>query len=231
MLTKNLAFTRLSEKGISMSDRLIHQNQPVLASGTVLENAQGAVILLHGRGSTAQSILGLAAELPQESIAYLAPQAAHQTWYPNSGFIPIEANEPYVSSAFQTISNLLVQITDAGIAPDRVILGGFSQGACLAAEFVARHPKRYGGLFVLSGALLGPPDSPRHYTGSLDGTPILVAGCDRDSWVTEQQLRLTAQVMQELGGKVHLEIQPGTDHTVRQTEIAYINDTLFQTFR
>jgi predicted esterase len=216
----------MNEKELSMADRQIHQNQPVLTYGTALNDARVAVILLHGRGGTAQSILGLAAQLPQEKIAYLAPQAANQTWYPNSGFIPIEANEPYVSSAFQTVVNLLAQITAAGIAGDKVVLGGFSQGACLAAEFVARHPQRYGGLFVLSGALLGPPDSPRQYAGSLEGTPVFVAGVDHDPWVTERQLRLTGQVLEEMGGSVHVEVQPGAEHTIRTMEIAHVSNMI-----
>ena len=214
-----------------MIDPQFHQNQTVLTYGTDLNDAQMAVILLHGRGSTAQSILGLAPHLPQEKIAYLAPQATHQTWYPNSGFIPIDANEPYVSSAFQRIADLLAQITGAGIAADKIVLGGFSQGACLVAEFVARHPLRYGGVFVFSGALMGPPDSSRAYSGSLDDTPVLVSGHDQDSWVTAKQLRLTGQVLEELGADVRVEIQPGTDHGIRQTEIAYASSMIYQACR
>jgi len=209
-----------------MSDQHVHQGQPIVTYGTPLHDAEAAVILMHGRGSTAQSILTLAEHLPHESMAYLAPQAANQTWYPNSGFIPIEANEPFVSSAFQTITDLIEQITSAGITTDRIVLGGFSQGACLAAEYVARHPQGYGGLFVLSGALLGPPDMPRQYTGSLADVPVYVAGSDHDSWVTEQQLRLTGRILQDLGAAVHVEVQPGTQHTVRHTEIAYVHDML-----
>jgi predicted esterase len=209
-----------------MSDRRIHQNQPVFTSGAALNDAQVAVILLHGRGSTAQAMLGWAAQWPQGKTAYLAPQAAHQTWYPNSGFIPIEANEPYVSSAFQTIVDILAHITDSGVTADKVVLGGFSQGACLAAEFAARHPRRYGGLFVLSGALMGPPDAAREYSGSLEGTPVFVAGSDHDTWVTEKQLRLTGQVLRELGGTVTVEVQPGTEHTIRQAEIAHVRNMI-----
>jgi phospholipase/carboxylesterase len=209
-----------------MDDQRIHQDQPVFTYGAALKNAQVAVILLHGRGSTAQAMLGLAAQLPQEKTAYLAPQAAHQTWYPNSGFIPIEANEPYVSSAFQTVVDILAHITDSGVAADKVVLGGFSQGACLAAEFAARHPQRYGGLFVLSGALMGPPDAAREYSGSLDGTRVFVAGSDHDSWVTEKQLRLTGQVLRALGGTVTVEVQPGTEHTIRQAEIAHVSNMI-----
>jgi predicted esterase len=205
-----------------------HQDQPLFTAGTPLNEAEVAVILLHGRSSTAQSILSLAAHLPQESTAYLAPQAANQTWYPNSGFIPLEANEPYVSSAFQMLTERLAWVSEAGIPTDRIVLGGFSQGACLAAEFVARHPQRYGGLFVLSGALMGPPDMARQYTGSLDGTPVYVGGADRDAWVTEQQLRLTGDVLQELGGAVRVEVQSDTQHTVRQNEIAHVRDMIAQ---
>lgn len=205
-----------------MAAQLIHQNQPVFSAGASLAGAQATAVLMHGRGGAAQDILALARHLPQEGIAYLAPQAANHTWYPNSGFIPIEANEPYVSSAFDTIAGLLARIADAGIAPDKIVLGGFSQGACVAAEFAARHPRRYGGLFVLSGALLGPVDMPREYPGSLDGTPVFVGGADRDSWVTESQLRLTAQILGELGADVRLEVRSGAEHTIRQTEIAQV---------
>ena len=209
-----------------MTDQSIHQGQPVASYGAALRDAQAAVILLHGRGSSAQSILALAAQLPQHRIAYLAPQAANYTWWPNSGFIPLESNEPYVSSAFQAVADLLARVAAAGIPAGRTLLGGFSQGACLAAEFAARNPRRYGGLFVLSGALLGPPDMPRHYAGTLDGTPVFIAGCERDPWVTEQQLRLTGRVLQELGGSVQVAIQPGSEHTIRPTEVTALRDMI-----
>jgi len=205
-----------------MSLQAIHERLPVLEAGASLAGADIAVILLHGRGATAQSMIGLAEILPQERIAYLAPQAANQTWYPFSGFDPLERNEPFVSSAFQTVDDLITRLIDGGIPADRIVLGGFSQGACLASEYVARNPRRYGGLIVLSGALMGPVDSPRDYSGSLDGTPVLISGADRDSWVTETQLRLTAQVMESLGGAVDIEIYPGAEHTIRESEIAHV---------
>ncbi len=209
-----------------MPEQHPHQDQPVFTQGAALDEAEVAVILLHGRGSTAESILRLAAHFPQGGIAYLAPQAANQTWYPHSGFLPLEANEPYVSSAFQALADVLAQVEDAGIPTRQIVLGGFSQGACLAAEFVARHPRRYGGLFVLSGALLGPPDMPRAYSGSLDGTPVYIGGGDHDPWVTAEQLRLTGRLLQDLGGAVTVEVQPGREHTVRQTEIVQVSRML-----
>jgi predicted esterase len=201
----------------------IHETQPVFSTGAALDEAQGAVILLHGRGASAESILSLAEYLPQDGLAYLAPQAAGRTWYPYSGFSPMETNEPYVSSAFQTLATLLDQVSESGIPPERIVLGGFSQGACLVSEYVARHVKRYGGLFMLSGALMGPEDSPRSYSGALDGTPVFIGGCDHDPWVTEAQMRRSAQVLGQLGGVVEIEIQPGAEHTVRQSEIDHIH--------
>ncbi len=205
---------------------MIHQNQALLAAGTALDKAQAAVVLLHGRGSSAHDILSLAAYLPQDGIAYLAPQAANHTWYPNSGFMPIEANEPYVSSAFQTLDDLLDRIETAGISAEHIALGGFSQGACLSSEYVARHAQRYGGLIVFSGALMGPLDSPRDYSGSLEGTPVYIGGCTQDPWVQEAQMRLTAEVLQQLGGSVDIDIQPGAEHTVRENDIAAARDLI-----
>ncbi|MBZ0292568.1 MAG: phospholipase [Anaerolineae bacterium] len=209
-----------------MPTQPIHENKPVLTYGTPLNEAQTVVILVHGRGATAESILSLANYLPQEGVAYLAPQAANNTWYPNSGFGPLESNEPFVSSAFQTLTNLIAHVTEAGITPQQLLIGGFSQGACLASEFVARNADRYGGLFMLSGALMGPLDMSRDYAGSLDGTPVFIGGCDHDSWVAEPQMRMSARVLEQLGGTVTIEIQPGFEHTIRETEIDHVRQMI-----
>lgn len=206
-----------------MSTQVIHETQPVLTSGTPLNEAQAVVILVHGRGANAQSILSLANYLPQEGITYLAPQAANNTWYPYSGFGPIESNEPYVSSAFQTLANLLYHVAEAGIAPEQTLIGGFSQGACLGSEFAARNAQRYGGLFMLSGALMGPLDMPRDYQGSLGDTPVFIGGCDHDPWVSEPQMRMSAEVLEQLGGTVTIEIHPGSEHTIRDSEIEHVS--------
>ncbi len=196
-----------------------HAGQPVLSRGAQLESAKAAVVLLHGRGAEAGDMLELVRNLPGGEVAYLAPQAGGRTWYPHSGFVPIERNEPWMSSAFGVLDALLARARDAGIPDERVVIGGFSQGACLASEYAARHPRRYGGLFVLSGALMGPPDSPRDYPGSLARTPVFVAGCDGDSWVSEAQLRMTAEALQRLGAEVGLEIAAGGQHTIRGSEL------------
>lgn len=206
--------------------QMSHQEQALRHAGTALADADAAVIMMHGRGTSAESILSLSSHLPQEGVAYLAPQAANHTWYPNSGFGPIESNQPWVSSAFQVLHDLLDQIAEAGIPPEKTIVGGFSQGACLTSEFVARHARRYGGLFVLSGALMGPPDMPRSYEGSLDGTPVYITGINQDPWVSEAQMQLTADMLGKMDADVTIEIRLGSQHTVRDYEVAKVHDMI-----
>ena len=157
-----------------------HENQPILRAGRPLAEAQAALILVHGRGATAASILELADYLPHPAMAYLAPQAAGNTWYPYSFLMPMEQNEPHLSSALARLASLLGDVARAGIPAERVVLAGFSQGACLASEFVARHAQRYGGLLVFSGGLIGPPGTPRAYEGTLAGTPVFLGCSDVD---------------------------------------------------
>src|SRR6266705_2163923 len=149
-----------------------HQGQPVLTAGEPLDKARAAMIMVHGRGASAEDILGLAAELNQPGFAYLAPQAAGYSWYPNSFLAPIASNEPGLSSGLAVIASILNQLTEAGISPERTILLGFSQGTCLSLEFAARHARRYGGIVGLSGGLIGPEGTPRNYPGPFDGTPV-----------------------------------------------------------
>ncbi len=196
-----------------------HENGPLLAMGQPLEAAAGALILLHGRGATAESILELAPYLSHPGLAYLAPQADELTWYPHSFLMPTERNEPYLSAALARVAAVAAQAEAAGIPPARLIVGGFSQGACLAAEFVARHARRYGGLIALSGGLIGPPGTPRDYAGSLAGTPIFIGCSDRDPHIPVERVRETAGVLARLGGQVDERIYPGLGHTINQDEI------------
>src|SRR6266699_3571677 len=146
-----------------------HQGQPVLTAGEALEKARAAMIMIHGRGASAEDILELAGELKQPGFAFLAPQARGYTWYPNSFLAPIESNEPGLSSGLAVIASLLAKLAQAGIPPERTILLGFSQGACLSLEFAARNARRYGGVVGLSGGLFGPDGTPRDYPGTFDG--------------------------------------------------------------
>ncbi|MEP7198505.1 MAG: alpha/beta hydrolase, partial [Chloroflexota bacterium] len=154
----------------------IHQGQPVLTAGEPLDRARAAMVMAHGRGATAESILALANELPSNGFAFLAPQAAGNSWWPLRFMEPIAGNEPAMSSAMTVIADLLARVSAAGIPPERTILLGFSQGACLVVEFAARNARRYGGVACLSGGLVGPDSTPRDYAGALDGTPVFL-GC------------------------------------------------------
>ncbi len=145
-----------------------HQGQPILRAGEPLNQAQAAMVMVHGRGATAENILDLTVELDQPGFVYLAPQAAGNTWYPQSFLAPLASNEPGLSSGLAAIANVLAQVAQAGIPLERTMLLGFSQGACLALEFVARNARRYGGVAGLSGGLIGPDGTPRDYPGSLE---------------------------------------------------------------
>jgi predicted esterase len=204
----------------------LHQSQPVLHTGTALEQARAAMILVHGRGASADSILTLASELERPDLAYLAPQAAGGTWYPQRFTAPLSANEPWLSSALQRVDELVQYVAQAGIAHERIVLLGFSQGACLALEYAARNARRYGGLVGLSGGLIGPDDTPRNYAGSLDGTPVFLGCSDVDFHIPKERVTESAAVLERLGGQVETRLYPGMEHTVNQDELAYVRSML-----
>ncbi len=196
-----------------------HQGQPLLYQGKLLNEAKTAMILVHGRGATAQSILELAAVLPHPEMVYLAPQAAGNTWYPYSFLAPIPQNQPGLNSGLQAVADAVAQVEAAGIPTEKIIIGGFSQGACLASEFVARHARRYGGLLLFSGGLIGPPGTPRDYDGLLDGTPVFVGCSDDDFHIPVERVEETVVTLQNLGAVVNKKIYPNMGHTIIQDEI------------
>ena len=199
-----------------------HANAPVLTAGRALDEATAAVILVHGRGGTASDILGLAHYFDRPHLAYLAPQAAGSTWYPYPFLAPLGANEPYLGSALAALAALLGRVSAGGIPPARTVLIGFSQGACLALEFAARHPQRYGGVAGLSGGLIGPPGVPRHDQGDLAGTPILLGCSDVDPHIPLTRVHESAAALQALGADVTTRIYPGLGHTINQDELTRV---------
>jgi phospholipase/carboxylesterase len=203
-----------------------HQSQPVLTTGEGIEHAKAAMVMIHGRGATADSILSLADELAHPDFAYLAPQAPGNTWYPNRFMTPIASNEPYLSSGLATISGILNRLSEAGIPHERTVLLGFSQGACLALEFAARHARRYGGVVGLSGGLIGPDGTPRNYPGSLAGTPVFLGCSDVDFHITRERVLHTADVLRGLGGEVTMRLYPNMGHTINQDEIDAVRDLM-----
>lgn len=197
-----------------------HRNQPVVSSGRDLQSASGALILLHGRGASAEDILSLGDELGSAEFAYLAPQAAGHTWYPHSFLSPLESNEPWLSSALELVGNIVERAIAAGTASDRIFIAGFSQGACLATEFVARNAKKYGGLIAFTGGLLGPEKTKFRYSGDLQGMPCFLGSGDPDPHVPWWRVKESAEELTKLGGTVTLRHYPGMPHTIREDEIA-----------
>ena len=196
-----------------------HQGQELLTSGKPLNESQSAIILIHGRGASAYDILELGCYLAPPEMAQLAPQAANSAWYPYSFLSPLAQNEPGLSSALHVVTGLVDQVEEVGIPAEKIIIGGFSQGACLASEFAARNARRYGGLLIFSGGLIGPPGTPRNYEGSLSGTPIFVGCSDVDFHIPLQRVEETAVLLAEIGGTVTKKIYPNMGHTINQDEI------------
>ncbi|MEO8973259.1 MAG: dienelactone hydrolase family protein [Ktedonobacteraceae bacterium] len=201
-----------------------HQGQPVLFSGEPLKTARAAMIMVHGRGASAEDILALAREFPAPGFAYLAPQAARHEWYPFSFMAPLESNEPGLSSGLAVIASLLSQVAEADIPAERTILLGFSQGACLSLEFAARNARHYGGVVGLSGGLIGPSGTPRDYPGSLEHTPIFLGCSDSDFHIPRPRVELSAQVLQQLGGNVTMRLYPNMGHIVNRDEVRMVRE-------
>jgi predicted esterase len=196
-----------------------HAGQPTLAAGPAPEQAVATLILVHGRGATAESILSLYAELGFGGLAALAPQAAGSTWYPHSFLAPLEANQPFLDSALRRLESLVADLLVRGVPSDRIALLGFSQGACLTLELTARHPRRYGAVMGLTGGLIGPPGTPRDYPGSLHGTPVFLGASDPDPHVPFERVRETEEVLARMGAAVELRRYPGMPHTVNDDEL------------
>ncbi len=199
-----------------------HEGQPLLTAGEPLDRATAAMVMVHGRGAAAEDILALAAEMNQSGFVYLAPQAAQNSWYPNSFLAPIQSNEPGLSSGLAVIASILAQLAEAGISAERTILLGFSQGACLSLEFAARNAQRYGGLVGLSGGLIGPDGTPRKYAGSLEGTPVFLGCSDADFHIPKERVEHSAEVLQRLGGNVTKRLYPHMGHTVIRDEVRFV---------
>lgn len=204
-----------------MNNQQLHQGQPVLTFGQPLEDAKGVMILVHGRGATANSILSLAELLYDPDLAYLAPQAAGNTWYPYSFLVAIKQNEPWLSSALQQLTDLCRQIANAGIPTSRLILAGFSQGACLVSEFVSRNAQQYGGVFVFSGGVIGPAGTVWASAGNLDQTPIFLGCSDNDSHIPQTRVLETAQLFRQMGGNVTVKLYPNIGHTIIEDELTH----------
>ena len=198
-----------------------HQQTKVVNAGAASEEAKGAIIMVHGRGANAESILTLANDFDNIGELHLAaPQASQNTWYPYSFLMPTEKNEPGLSSGLQAIFNIMTDLEEKGIPKEKIIFLGFSQGACLASDFVARHPAKYGGLISFSGGLIGDSVNAQNYSGNLEGMPYFTGCSDIDAHIPEERVHESAAVFEKLGADVNKKIYPGMPHTIIQDEIA-----------
>jgi phospholipase/carboxylesterase len=206
-----------------------HAAGAVLQAGAALNAADLAMVLLHGRGGSAEDTLELGSAFHLQNVAYLAPQAAGNTWYPLSFLAPRNANEPYLSSALAKVESVVQSLQEAGFGRERIVVGGFSQGACLATEFVASHPARDGGLVAFTGGLIGPPGSLQSSpNGELTGTPALLCSGDPDPHVPWTRVEESAAILSGMGATVTTRRYPGRPHTVTQEELELARNLLLQ---
>jgi len=199
---------------------LPHANEPVYSAGVKLEDASAVLILLHGRGADAEDILSLSGYLNFPNVAYLAPQADGYTWYPNRFIFPIEQNEPYLSGALAKVNGIVKQAKTQGIPSEKIFIGGFSQGACLASEYVIRNPKRYGGLLVFSGGYIGTLNAQREPNGDLNGMPVFIGCSDIDPHIPLQRVNETTNLLKAMGAQVTEKIYPNMGHQINEDEIS-----------
>lgn len=198
----------------------------VIQTGAPLESARAAVVLIHGRGATAASMMPLAQELEASDAAFLAPQAPGYAWYPHPFLAPIAQNEPYLSNSLGMLADIFAQLESGGMPAERVLLLGFSQGACLSVEYAARNPRRYGGLAILSGGLIGPPGDSLAHPGSLDGTPVFLGCSNSDPHIPRERVLETEAVLQSMGAQVTTRLYPELGHTVNEEELGLVREML-----
>jgi len=203
-----------------------HDDQPIIEAGADPGEATAGSVFVHGRGATARSILEMRTQVHGDGMAYLAPQAARNTWYPNSFLAEIGSNEPGLTSGLGRVDTAVSRLREAGIPRDRILLLGFSQGACLASEYLARNADRYGGLVALSGGVVGPEGMSRDYAGSVDGTPVFLGCSDRDPHIPLERVEETAEVFEALDGDVDKRIYEGMGHTVNADELDYVRELI-----
>ncbi|CAM2881919.1 alpha/beta hydrolase [Rariglobus hedericola] len=199
----------------------LHDATHTLRLGAPLAKARGVVILLHGRGSSADDIAGLADVFGASDLTYLVPEAANSSWYPHRFLVPPAQNEPWLSSALAVIDTLVAEALVAGIPSERIGLAGFSQGACLSLEYASRHPRRYAFVAGLSGALIGPTDTTRDCI-DLQGTPVLVACAERDAHIPLDHVEHSATALAAFNATVTKHIFPGSAHNVFPEEVAWL---------
>jgi phospholipase/carboxylesterase len=204
------------------------KDHTTITDGKDLEKADKALIMIHGRGGTAADILTLAGALPVEDFALLAPQAAGNSWYPYSFLAPSAQNEPWLTASLEQLRRLLARVRDAGITDENIYFLGFSQGACLALEFVTRNAAKFGGVAAFTGGLIGDRIYPENYKGDFKGTPVFIGTGDPDPHVPVQRVHATTALLQNMHASVTEKVYPGMGHTISGDEIAQASRLVFR---
>jgi predicted esterase len=199
-----------------------HQQERILFSGAAPQEAHTALILIHGRGASATDILGLAREADVSGVWAIAPQAANSTWYPNRFNTPVAGNEPWLTWALARVDEMVALARAEGFADDRIILAGFSQGACLALEWLARTGISIGGVLGFSGGMIENGDRPREYESDLTGSHVFLGCSDVDFHIPLARVERSAELLGALGAEVEKRIYPGMGHTINQDEIDHL---------
>lgn len=199
----------------------------IITTGKEIASADKALILLHGRGATAEDILGLSNHLNVSDYALIAPQATNYTWYPYSFLSPVLQNEPWLSSALNLIDEIVAEVNKAGIPSDKIYFAGFSQGACLTLEYITRNAQRWGGAVAFTGGLIGETLDKQKYKGDFKNTPIFIGTSDPDPHVPVERVNASSEVMKNLSGDVTVKVYQGLGHTIAKEEIDLANELVF----
>ncbi|HTL06751.1 MAG TPA: dienelactone hydrolase family protein [Chitinophagaceae bacterium] len=202
-------------------------NYKVIKAGMPLNKATKALVMLHGRGGSAEDILSLSAHLAVKDFALLAPQATGNSWYPLSFLAKPADNEPWLSSAIDTVGKTVAEITAAGIAAENIYFMGFSQGACLTLEYVARDAQRYGGVVAFTGGLIGDKIYPAHYKGDFKETPVFIGSSNPDPHVPVERVYASANILRDMHAAVTEKVYAQMGHTINQDEVEQANRWVF----
>jgi phospholipase/carboxylesterase len=204
----------------------MHQKN-IIAAGKELNEKNKVLILLHGRGGSAEDILSFSSYLDVKDFTLLAPQATNNTWYPYSFLAPPAQNEPWLSSALNLLKDLVNEIESKRIPVENIYFAGFSQGACLTLEFVTRNANKYGGVVAFTGGLIGAKIQEQNYGGDFKGTPVFVGTSDPDPHVPVERVNATAEFLKKMNASLTLKIYPNMGHTISQDEIENANRLVF----
>lgn len=203
-----------------------YHKEVIRETGVSWEEAKKVLIMIHGRGASAEDILSLKQYLNVEDTRILAPQATNHTWYPYSFMMPLNQNEPWLSSAIDLLDKMVKDAMNKGFSSEQIYILGFSQGACLALEYPSRNARRYGGIISFTGGLIGDKIYKEHYSGDFKGTPVFIGNSDQDPHVPVKRSEESKKIMESMGAKVTLKIYPGMPHTINEDEIQFVNEKI-----